>query len=212
MERRVLLFLISAIFLYLAGVMTGAYLGSIRAIDITSPLKLKTLELERKVTELESRLDAVMSRLFLLQMVSDRNVACAIVEETLNPLLSEISSMVRILPPRLEEAEIPVDLENRYSSLNVKAFVAADYIYRNCGGRLLPALYIYEHGDVNAGKLVDAYREEYNTLIFVAWAGSDDSFIRALNPQRASLYVCGELVDVEGAGEVFERCSGRSSS
>ncbi|NPA86894.1 MAG: hypothetical protein GXO00_02710, partial [Candidatus Diapherotrites archaeon] len=202
-------FLVSALFLYLAGVLTGAYLGSMTAFDITAPLQLKTFQLEQKVNYLEKDLSQAISYLYLLALADDENLACRVVSSNFQPLLTEISRMIELLPPRLEVADIPEDLLSRYTSLNVRAYLAADYLYRSCGGAELPALYVYEPGDLNAGYAVDALREEYNLLVFVASPEVNDPFVEAIGGEPPFILVCGEIVSPYEANEVVERCLAR---
>ncbi len=206
MDRRILFFLLSALFLYLAGVLSGILIGKELMKSTEALLKTDIYLLSSKTDELEKRMETAVQTLFPILLLEDKNVKCSVLYISMNDVLNDISGVADNLPYRLEEADVPSSILEKYTSLGVRAFMIADFLRRECNVSYMPALYVYEKGNIDAALEMDRLKREFNLMVFVASADVNNPFIKAIDADPPYVYVCGGVYRIPEAGEVLEAC------
>ncbi len=201
--------LLSAILLFLTGVLLGAFTGSKRVISEVFPwLQSTRRELEATKAHVES-----LERDLILLTLTERQIRCGTTKLLLQRSWEDLSKFWNILPYRIEAEEVPEDLLKEYYGVSVRAWILASYYWRECNSSgKVPTLYIIKRGDVNAGKLLDKYQDKL--LIFVTELNTgiplSDALLETYMVKKApSLIICGAVVPVEEEAiqEVLRECA-----
>jgi len=195
-DRR-LAVVLSALFLYLTGVLTGSFVGRLLASG-------QEERIERAVEELSNTYEKLFYDVLIL--MSEEN-SCSYLKHRIDELCSELGKIVRLLPERLEVSAASPSLLDKYHRLNIKAFLLASVIGKRCPLGWRPVIYIYRHGDLNAGLFVDRLKKKFKIRVFVTDAKTFREILRT-DVDPPALYVCGRVVGLQEVNGVVE-CLGR---
>lgn len=186
---------LSALFLYLSGVLTGSFVGKLVASDAEE-------KVENAIEELSNKYEKFFYD--VITLISDEN-QCDYLRHRIDELSDELGRITKMLPERLEVSSAPQTILNKYHKLNIRAFLLANVIGKKCPLGWTPVIYIYRHGDLNAGLFVDKLKEEFRIRVFVTDA---DTFREILHTKvdPPALYFCGRIVNISEANEVIGQC------
>ncbi len=190
-------FILSAALLFLTGVLVGANIGGSKALSEIFPWILSTKQEMNTFAERVGELE----RDVLLLTLMDKDVKCRTAGTLLRNAWADLEYFWSVLPYRIEEENVSEDVLKAYYSTSVRAWVLADYYWRECNsaGRI-PTLYVLRRGDVNAGRILDKFHSDL--IIFVTELNTgiplSDAILDAYNVNEApSLILCGKVVPVE---------------
>ncbi len=180
-RKSVLLFVIlSSLALYIAGVGTGWFIG--QSYYHSAEEKLNNLEYQIKD----------------LRTLSNSPDLCSYAEARYYMLLSSLSYFN--LPYRLESADVPNDVLNRYMDVESEAFLTGQVLAKSCN--IKPKLIVYffkrkKASSLDAGKVLDRAKDDFVVLPFPVDTNSTsaDSLVKYFNITRfPAVNICGKTI------------------
>ena len=181
-SKSVMLFvLLSSLFLYVAGVGTGWYIGQTYYHSTSKKLN----QLENQIKDLRS--------------FSYAPSLCSYAEARYYMLLSSLGHFN--LPYRLENAKVPNDVLDQYMSVESEAYLTGEVLQSSCNVHPHLILYFFKRDkpeSLKAGKILDASKGKFIVLAFPVDTNSTvvNSLITYLNVTRyPAIYLCGKLIE-----------------